>query len=386
MRPRHGLLVHARSALGPADVPDADLTAMVADLLHADAATTVLLESVATSVDYALPAITTAGRHWVRGTVSVDGVPRHFRLFVKHVQSWARSPFFAEVPPEFREMAEAGVPWRTEALVYRSDLRDRLPAGLAMPRALGVYDLDEKSAAVWLEEVQVREVPWDLERFEHAAELLGRLAGSPEVAPYAQVGESDWSLDTYLYGRLMNQVVPLLRAEPLWQHPLISGAFDDDLRHRLLAAADQAPAYVAELAGFPMTAGHGDACPNNLLVGDEPGFTLIDFGFWQLLPIGFDLGQLLVGDVQLGLRSSGDLAERGEACLAAYRAGLAAEDFEISRDRLRRAHALHLMIFTGLSTVPFEFLEQDITPELRHLASERAAIARHSLDLLDATG
>jgi hypothetical protein len=44
------------------------------------------------------------------------------------------------------------------------------------------------------------------------------------------------------------------------------------------------------------------------------------------------------------------------------------------------------MIFTGLSTLPFEFLEQGLTPELQHLASERAAIARHSLDLLDATG
>ncbi len=52
---------------------------------------------------------------------------------------------------------------------------------------------------------------------------------------------------------------------------------------------------------------------------------LIDFGFWKLLPIGFDLGQLLVGDVQIGRRSSDDLQERDEACLAAYVAGLRAE-------------------------------------------------------------
>jgi hypothetical protein len=375
-----------RTALGAADVSDEELTGMVADLLGADPAVTVVLDAAATPVDYAVPSITTAGRHWVRGTASVDGERRPFSLFVKHVQSWARSPFFADVPPDLREMAEAGVPWRTEPLAYRSDLRDRLPAGLSMPRALGVYDLDEKSAAVWLEEVTVRDVAWDLARFEHAAELLGRLAGSPAVAPYARVGESPWTLDTYLYGRLLNQVLPTLRAEPLWQHPLIAGAFDDDLHRRLLAAADQAPAYVAELATFPSTAGHGDACPNNLLVGDGPGFTLIDFGFWQLLPVGFDLGQLLVGDVQLGLRSSDDLAERGEACLVAYHAGLAAEGFEISLDRLHRAHALHLMIFTGLSTLPFELLEQEITPQLEQLAADRAAIARYSLGLLDATG
>lgn len=358
---------------------------MVADLLGTDRSVTVLVDSQASPVDYAVPSITTRGRHWVRGTAEVDGEPRPFSLFVKHVQSWARSPFFAEVPEEMREMAEAGVPWRTEPLAYRSDLRDHLPDGLTMPRTLGVYDLDEKSASVWLEEVAVRDVAWDLPRFEQAAGLLGRMAGSPAVAPYALVGQSAWSLDNYLYGRLMNQVLPMLRAEPMWQHPLIAGSFDDTLRDRLFAAADQTPAYVAELAAFPSTAGHGDACPNNLLVTDEPGFTMIDFGFWQLLPVGFDLGQLLVGDVQLGLRSSADLADRGEACLVAYHAGLAAEGYVIPLDELRRGHALQLMIFTGLSTLPFEHLEQEITPELEHLAAGRAAIARHSLDLLDAT-
>jgi hypothetical protein len=99
------------------------------------------------------------------------------------------------------------------------------------------------------------------------------MAGSPAVAPFALVGGSTWTLDTYLYGRLMNQVLPMLRAEPLWQHPLIAGAFDDTLCDRLLKAADQAPAYVAELAAFPTATGHGDACPNNLLLTDEPGFT-----------------------------------------------------------------------------------------------------------------
>ena len=43
------------------------------------------------------------------------------------------------------------------------------------------------------------------------------------------------------------------------------------------------------------------------------------------------------------------------------------------------------MLFTGLSTLPFEQLDQEPTPELHRVAAERAAIARFSLDLLDAT-
>ncbi len=202
-------------------------------------------------------------------------------MFVKHVQSWARSPFFAEVPEDLREMAEAGVPWRTEPLAYRSDLRDRLPDGLHMPRALGVFDLDEKSAAVWLEDLSAPAAAWDAERYARAAHLLGRLAASPRVAERAGVGEHGWSVYSYLHGRLLNQVLPLLADPGIWQHPVVAAGFDDELRGRLDKAAARATEYVDELAGMPPATAHGDASPNNLLPGPTPeSFVLIDFGFW----------------------------------------------------------------------------------------------------------
>jgi hypothetical protein len=73
---------------------------------------------------------------------------RPFRMFVKSVQNWSRSPQFAMVASEIREMAAASVPWRTEASVYRSDLANRLPEGLSMPRALAVIDIDALSSAM----------------------------------------------------------------------------------------------------------------------------------------------------------------------------------------------------------------------------------------------
>ena len=145
-------------------------------------AETELVSSEAEEVDYDLPAITTAGRYWVRGVARVSGREEPFAFFVKHVQSWSRSPYFSMVPAEQREVAEASVPWRTEPLAYRSDLGDRLPEGLTMPRALGVFDLDDKSAAIWLEVVPTETAPWDLERYARAAHLLGRMAASGAVA------------------------------------------------------------------------------------------------------------------------------------------------------------------------------------------------------------
>jgi len=375
-----------RSALGPADVTDDTLDGMVAALLGTDPAETTVMTSTAEEVDYDVPSITTAGRFWVRGTAQVRDRELPFEFFVKHVQSWSRSPMFEQVPFEFRADAEASVPWRTEPLAYRSDLGDRLPDGLRMPRALGVFDLDEKSASMWLEVIPVRAVAWDTDRYARAGHLLGRLAGSPRVRELANLGGHDFHVRDYLRGRLDLQVLPMLRDPGIWAHPLVADAYDAELRDRLLAAADVAAELVEELSAFPMTASHGDACPGNLLTPvASDGFVLIDYGFWTLEPVGFDLSQLLVGDVQLGRQHGGRLREVEDAIVTAYVDGLRHEGSAIPEPEVRRAHALQLMIFTGLSTLPFEHLESPPTPELHRLAAERAVITRFSLDLLDET-
>ena len=115
-----------RDELGAADVTDAQLAAMVADLLHQDDVE--LLDVDVAVVDYDLPAITTGGRWWVSGHAATSRAKAPFRFFVKEVQSWERSPLFQFVPEEHREMAVASVPWKTEAEVYRSDLARLLDA------------------------------------------------------------------------------------------------------------------------------------------------------------------------------------------------------------------------------------------------------------------
>ena len=378
---------HHRTLLGPADVTDEELTRIVGDLLHQAPGSVELLDSQAEHVAYDLPAITTAGRYWVTGTARTPAGDRRFRIFVKHVQSWSRSPFFAQVPAEFQEMAAASVPWRTEAHAYASDLGDRLPDGLSMPRALAVHDLDELSAAIWLQEVDRPPVPWDLDRFRRAAHLLGRMAASPTVAPLANVGDFEWSVRTYAFGRLGLQVLPVLRSDDVWQHPAIAAAFDTDLRDRLRAAADRVEKWLDELDGLPLMTTHGDASPNNLLPGPTPdSFVLIDFGFWLPNPVGYDLGQLLVGDVQIGRRSPSLLAETEAAIVPAYVAGLAEEGTRVDEDTVRRSHALLLMMFTGLSALPFDEIGSTPPGALNTLARDRAELARFCLDLVDSTG
>ena len=372
-----------REELGAADVSDDELAAMVAAHLGQDSVE--LLESRAEPVDYDLPSITTGGRWWVSGQVKTECGRVPYRFFVKQVQSWERHPFFAFVQEEFRELAVAGVPWKTEAEVYRSDLARRLPQGLSAPRALGVFDLDASSSAIWIEEVPARPANWDRQRYERAAHLLGRLSASRELAPLTGLRDVDWSLTMYANGRLAVQVVPLLMGEELWQHPLCA-AFDDELRGRLRAAAARAGELAAEADALPPLLSHGDACPNNLLAGQHADeFVMIDFGFWGSAPVGFDLTQLLVGEVQLGRRGAHDLADLDEAIVAAYVDGLRAEGCTVPEEHVRRGHALCLLLMTGLSTVPFDLFSAPMTPDIQRTAAERAAVARYALDLVDAT-
>jgi len=112
-------------------------------------------------------------------------------------------------------------------------------------------------------------------------------------------------------------------------------------------------AAVEELEQAPVAAAHGDACSRNLLVPTHgQGFVLIDFGFFGLAPVGFDLGQLLIGEVQLGERSADCLPALEARCLPAYVDGLCAEGLDVDLGVVRRAHALQMLLFSGLSALP----------------------------------
>jgi hypothetical protein len=372
------------AVLGPADVDDAVLAGMVAAQLGvADVA---VMTSCAEVVPYDLPALTTGGRFWVRGTARHGGVESAYRFFVKLVQSWARSPVFAQVPENLREHALAMVPWRREPDVYRSDLGNRLPDGLRLPTAYGVHDIDDESASVWLDVVDAQRVHWDVARHAAAAHLLGRLAARESVAPLAEAGAVPQPARTYASGRVQHVVAPALLGDDVWNHPLVAETFDAVLRDRLRAATGRLPEILDELDAMPVGTLHGDACTRNLLVErGQDGFVLIDFGFWGRGPFGFDLTQLLLGEVQMGERPAHELPELESACLAAYVEGMRAEGTDMPVRAVARSHALLALLFTGLSAVPFEHLGEPVTDDLLRVSRERAAAATFLLDLVDTT-
>ena len=202
-----GVRTGARTLLGPADVDDAALTAMVGDQLGV--ADVELLDCEVEVVDDDLEVLTTAGRYWVRGTARRRAVA--VRL-PEVVQSWTRSPQFSLVPEDMRELAAAGLPWRSEPLVHRSDLERRLPAGLSRPR-VHRPPREGPRRGVGLPVAGGRRRRRRVVKpatSERAACLLGRLAAGPAVEPVSRLGSSD-VVRRYAYGRVHAQVLPALR-------------------------------------------------------------------------------------------------------------------------------------------------------------------------------
>lgn len=376
--------MHTRGALGADDVTHAELAAMVADLW--DVPGVELLDSTAEVVDYHVPSILTGARTWVRGHADAGDGPRAYALFVKRVHNWRHSPEFAFVPPEIGEWAAASVPWRAEPLLFASDLDDRLPDGLTMPRSVRVDERPDETAVIWMEAVEVSAEPWSAETYVEAAGLLGRMSGSSEVAELAGIDPLPWHIQSFIQGRLAHTVLPGLFDDATWEHVLVAPYFGD-LRPQLTAVANHLDTLGEEFARMPHRTSHGDACPNNLLRHPSgSGFTLIDYGFWRPQPVGFDLSQLLVGDIQIGKRDAADLPELAEACLTAYADGLAAEGADVPDAELRRGHAVSLMLFNGLPSLPLEQLGNEPTEALHDWALQRSRIARHALDVLERTG
>ena len=86
------------------------------------------------------------------------------------------------MPEHLREELPKRYPWRTEAQVYASGLHAAMPDGGRLPALYRTIELDAQRTAIWMEDVaELDGAAWTDTRFEDAARLLGRLAGSPAV-------------------------------------------------------------------------------------------------------------------------------------------------------------------------------------------------------------
>jgi hypothetical protein len=340
----------------------------------------------AVAIPHGAGAPATGGLYRVQGTCT-DGAT--FSVFVKqlhHARHWSQLDI---LPPNVRESFVQNFPWRQELAAWDDTFAGRLPDGLRVPDLYRISDLGDDRLLVWMEDIDALAYAWPISRYQRAAYLLGGFAAlrsTPDLWA-ASAWPRGTVLSRYVTGRV-GGVVPLLYTDSLWRHPLLAQAADAHLRDDLIDLAARLPELAARLAELPAALPHGDACPQNLLVprSDPDTLVAIDISMQSPMPLGFDLGQLLIGHVHAGLMPAAHLPAVHEQLVPAYQAGLHDHGVDTTADDILLGYTGSLLIRAGFTSLPIETLG-DSAPgdsldeaERAHHFRERATLTRFIID------
>jgi Phosphotransferase enzyme family len=318
-----------------------------------------------------------------RVEVTSDGEPA-CTLFVKLVRHTRLWPMLSHLPDEASRAEFVGYyPWHYELDIHQVGIESVLPDGMRMPVLHHVARPDDE-----------RPGGWELADYRLAARLLGQLAarrraGAEVNKALPEVARNRASaLRFYTSRRVISGVLPALHAGEIWHHPVLQAALgqaaDPALQADMLALGERLPQLLDVLDDLPQTYAHGDASPQNLLLPeDEPGtIAIIDWGFGTLLPVGFDLGQLLVGLAHARDTDLSQLPAIDAEIFPAYLDGLASEDYKVDPAHVRTGYIGSLAARSALCAIPAEQLgSAEPTDDTVTLFARRIRLTRLMLDL-----
>ncbi len=335
-------------------------------------------------------------RHVIRqGILGRRPACTFFVKLVHDVRLWAGLRFF----PDDASRADfaAYYPWHFELDIHRAGIDSVMPAGMRTPVLYYAKTVDADHIALWWEFITERSGPWQLADYRRAGRLLGQLAARrregaeinnalPDITRTAHSGGS--ALRYYTSRRVQQGILPALQTGQIWSHPVMQTALDrvadPALPSDLLSLGAQLPRILDMLDALPRTYAHGDASPQNLLLpASEPDtVVVIDWGFGTLLPVGFDLGQLLVGLASAGQSDPLELAAIDAQIFPAYLDGLAAEDYKVESAQVRAGYVGGLAARSALCALPLELLGgSDLDGEVEALMASRLRLTRVLVDM-----
>ncbi len=315
---------------------------------------------------------------------------RYFVKLLRHLSQW---PLLHTLPEPSRSVFAQRQNWRIELDMYEAGIGAVLPSGMRTPVLHHVRRTSEHHLGLWWEFIDVDPAPWSVDDFAHTAYLLGRLAarraeGNPanhSLPPICHRPSVHPGLREFVLYRVLAVDVPRLRTPASWQDAPVATALqavgDPDLPDDLSHLADRVPSLLDRLDELPQTYAHGDASPQNLLIpsGDRTTRVVIDWGLEKLLPIGFDLGQLLIGLVHADELPPQTLPAVEQAIVPAYHRGLEEEGCRVDQATVREGFVGSLICRSALSAIPFTTPAQQPVRETTMV--NRLRLSRYLVDL-----
>lgn len=315
----------------------------------------------------------------------------YFVKLLRHPRLW---PGLSFVPEPYRQQFLTEFPWRFEFDLHLAGVPEILPPGMRAPQLHHVSRPDADHVVLWWERIHESTAPWTLQHYSRAAFLLGRFAARRrsgatvnEALPQICHRPANWALRYLVESRVLGGAVPEIAGQELWGDPLVAAAVtrlgEQSLQGDLLALAERIPTLLDLLETLPMTYAHGDASPQNLLIDerDPDTFVVIDWGLGTLLPVGFDLGQLLVGPAHAGLLDPDQIPAIDRAILAPYVSGLGEDGFVLPIETVRTGYHVSLALRSALTALSVRDFERLPAAEQPAFVDQRLRLTRQLLTL-----
>lgn len=240
--------------------------------------------------------------------------------------------------------------WRREALAFESGLLTDWPGPLRPVTCLGVENLDDRQAWIWLEAVDGARprAAWTLTEYGAVAYDLGSFAAQattatpdPSLYPWlAQRWPRGWLRSIRTVG-----LDHALEHDGCWTSPLLPGTLPANTQQRLRSIMDDAEPILEALESLPVTLAHHDPNLANMFRRPDAGTTVIDWGFLGLAPVGVDLGLFIAGNLAR-MPDSAPAAERDALATNAYLRGLRDHGWSGDETSVRFARAASAALVT----------------------------------------
>ncbi|MBK8900777.1 MAG: phosphotransferase [Anaerolineaceae bacterium] len=211
--------------------------------------------------------------------------------------------------------------WRREMCVAQSSLSDELPAGLQMPRFLGVTHISERECWLWQECLPL-EPEWTWADYREAAFRLGRWQGTAvSNLPNHPWLSQNW-LAKWVHGPLTG-IFSMVEGMDGYHHPLLTAYFSPEELAALRQLWANRQPVVNRLAQLPKTVCHLDAHRGNLSwQGDD--LAMLDWAFVGVGALGEELAAFVGASLLLDFVPLADADQLEQVAFDGYLAGLRA--------------------------------------------------------------